>query len=76
MNFNDNLKKYADLIIKVGSNVIEGDIVTINCPVETADFGRLLTESAYKSGAKLGRFDNQLSMQCQHNQPTGRWPCR
>lgn len=52
MNFNDNLKKYADLIIKVGSNVIEGDIVTINCPVERADFGRLLTESAYKSGAK------------------------
>ena len=52
MNYNDNLKKYADLIIKVGSNVIEGDIVTINCPVERADFGRLLTESAYKSGAK------------------------
>lgn len=52
MSLNDNMKKYADLIVKVGSNVMEGDILTINCPVERADFCRLLTESAYKSGAK------------------------
>lgn len=52
MNFKNNLKKYADLIVNVGSNVLEDDIVTINCPVERATFGRLLTEAAYKAGAK------------------------
>ncbi|WP_282926522.1 aminopeptidase [Helcococcus kunzii] len=57
MSLNDNMKKYADLIVKVGSNVMEGDIVTIKCPVERADFGRMLTESAYKSGAKQVNID-------------------
>lgn len=52
MNFNENLRKYADLIIKVGSNVMKDDIVTMRCPVDRADFARLLTESAYKAGAK------------------------
>ncbi|EHR35598.1 hypothetical protein HMPREF9709_00289 [Helcococcus kunzii ATCC 51366] len=57
MSLNDNMKKYADLIVKVGSNVMEGDIVTIKCPVERDDFGRMLTESAYKSGAKQVNID-------------------
>lgn len=51
MSFNENLNKYAELIIKVGSNVLEGDLVTINCPVERADFARLLTKNAYEAGA-------------------------
>lgn len=51
MSFNEKLNKYAELIIKVGSNVLEGDLVTISSPVERADFARLLAENAYKAGA-------------------------
>lgn len=51
MSFNENLKKYSNLIIKVGANVLEGDIVTISSPVERADFARMLVEDAYKAGA-------------------------
>ena len=64
MNFNENLKKYAELIIKVGSNVGKGDIISIRCPVERAEFARMLTESAYKAGAKevvINWFDGQIS---------------
>lgn len=51
MNFNEKLNKYAELIIKVGSNIMEGDTLTINSPVERADFARMLAENAYKQGA-------------------------
>lgn len=64
MNFNENLKKYAELIIKVGSNVGKGDIISIRCPVERAEFARMLTESAYKAGAKevvINWVDGQIS---------------
>ncbi|MFM1580608.1 aminopeptidase [Helcococcus bovis] len=64
MNFNENLKKYAELIIKVGANVGKGDIISIGCPVERAEFARMLTESAYKAGAKevvINWVDGQIS---------------
>ena len=40
-DFNTKLEAYADLIIKVGIETKEGDIININCPLERADFGKM-----------------------------------
>lgn len=49
---NDLLRKYAKLAVKTGVNIQNGDTLVINSPIETAEFARLITEEAYKSGAK------------------------
>lgn len=46
------LKKYADLIVKVGANVQKGQEVIINADLEIAHFVEYVVESAYKAGAK------------------------
>lgn len=46
------LKKYADLITRVGANVHCGDLVAINADINNAAFARLVQESAYEAGAK------------------------
>ena len=51
MNFKEKLKKYAKLVVETGSNVKEGDIVSIAAPVESAEFARMLAENSYKAGA-------------------------
>ena len=45
------LGRYADLIVRKGVNVKAGQEVAIQCPVERADFGRILVERAYAAGA-------------------------
>lgn len=50
-DFNTKLEAYADLIIKVGIETKEGDIININCPLERADFGKMLAKKAYEAGA-------------------------
>ncbi|MDD3999809.1 MAG: aminopeptidase [Bacilli bacterium] len=45
------LKKYADLIVKVGVNLQNGQILAINSQVECAEFTRMVVESAYENGA-------------------------
>ncbi|MDY2777476.1 MAG: aminopeptidase [Collinsella sp.] len=45
------LERYADLIVRKGVNVREGQEVVIQVPVERADFARLLTKRAYAAGA-------------------------
>ncbi len=49
---NENIKKYAKLIIEVGVNIQEGQYLMITSPITTADFARELTKYAYKRGAK------------------------
>jgi len=51
-NFNKTLKKYAELAVKVGINIQEGQKLVINAPIESAEFVRLIAEVAYKAGAK------------------------
>lgn len=46
------LKKYADLIVKVGANVQKGQEVIINADLEIAHFVEYVVESAYKAEAK------------------------
>lgn len=52
MSLQDNLQKYADLVVKSGINVQKNQEIIISCPIENAEFGRLVEESAYKNGAK------------------------
>lgn len=48
----DLLKKYAELTIQVGANVQPNQTVMIQAIPEHVDFVRLLSEEAYKQGAK------------------------
>jgi len=46
------LQKFAELTVKVGVNIKEGQLLVINSPVECREFTRLLVEEAYKAKAK------------------------
>lgn len=46
------LIKYASLAVNIGVNIQKDNILVISSPIETAEFARLITEEAYKSGAK------------------------
>lgn len=72
MSFKDKLNKYAQLVVEVGSNVQEGDIVSIASPVESAEFARMLAENAYKAGAHkviINWRDDVITRLAYENQP-------
>jgi aminopeptidase len=46
------LQKYAELVVRVGANVGEGQDVLVNAYVEHAPFARALTQAAYAAGAR------------------------
>lgn len=50
--FEEKLEKYAELIVKVGVNVQQGQPVVIRTPIEGVEFARKLTKVAYECGAK------------------------
>ena len=52
MDFQQNLKKYAALTVKMGVNVQPGQELVIRSPIECAEFARLLAEEAYLLGAR------------------------
>lgn len=70
-DFKDKLSDYAKLVINVGLEAQEGDLFVIKCPIERADFGRLLAKNAYEAGAHEVVFnwsDDELTlMQYQHS---------
>jgi aminopeptidase len=47
------LEKYAELVVRVGANVQEGQDVGIVGYVEHAPFARVLVEAAYEAGARF-----------------------
>src|SRR5699024_6107291 len=51
-NFEENLQKYARLLVSKGINVQKGHTVIINIDVEQAALARLLTKEAYSLGAE------------------------
>ena len=51
------LKKYAELLVRVGGNVQKGQLVVISCSVDCAYFGRLVMSAAYDAGAGEVRID-------------------
>ncbi len=46
------LKNYAELIVKKGLNLQKGEPLYINAPIHTAELVEIVTEKAYKCGAK------------------------
>lgn len=52
MKFEDNLKKYAKLIVEVGVNIQKEQYLMIRTPIEGAYFAREIAKSAYEAGAK------------------------
>lgn len=69
-SFEKKLKDYARLIVEVGANVQKDEPVIIFCPIEAREFGRMLTELAYKRGAKtviVDYIDEELTkMKLEH----------
>lgn len=51
-NFKEQLKKYAELIVKVGVNTKEGDTIVVKIAADQYQLARLITSEAYKAGAK------------------------
>lgn len=45
------LQKYAQLVVKVGVNLQQDQILVINSPIECADFARTIAEEAFAAGA-------------------------
>ncbi|WP_202080907.1 aminopeptidase [Caldalkalibacillus salinus] len=50
--FETNLQKYAELAVKVGVNIQQGQTLVINAPIEASDFVHKVTKTAYQAGAK------------------------
>lgn len=50
-NFNENLEKYARLIVETGVSVKKDNTVVLQINVDQAPLARLITKEAYQSGA-------------------------
>jgi aminopeptidase len=48
----ERLQRYAELAVRVGANVQEGQDVVVTCLVEHAEIARAVTREAYRAGAK------------------------
>lgn len=51
-NFENLLKKYANLVVSKGVNLQKDRLLFISSPIECSNFARLLSEEAFKIGAK------------------------
>lgn len=51
-NFENLLKKYANLVVSKGVNLQKDRLLFINSPIECSSFARLLAKEAFKIGAK------------------------
>ena len=62
-NFNESLKKYAELAVDIGVAVKPGDTVYVQISVDQAQMARLIVEAAYQCGAaevQVQWFDDVL----------------
>ena len=50
--FEENLQKYAELIVKIGVNVSDNHTVVLNIATDQAQLARLIVKEAYKEGAQ------------------------
>jgi len=50
-DFQANLEKYAELAIKVGVNIQQGQTLVVNTTLEGAELVRLIVKKAYEAGA-------------------------
>ncbi|MFD0676860.1 MULTISPECIES: aminopeptidase [unclassified Paenibacillus] len=49
-NFEAQLEKYAELALKVGLNIHEGQTLVVTAPIAAVDFVRKIAQKAYESG--------------------------
>ncbi|WP_100065463.1 aminopeptidase [Miniphocaeibacter massiliensis] len=71
-NFDNNLLKFADLVVTKGINVQKNQPVVISCPIERADFARTLARKSYEKGASeviLNWSDDELTLLKYENAP-------
>lgn len=47
-----NINSYAKLLVEIGINIRQNQILVISSPIECADFARRVAELAYKAGAR------------------------
>ena len=47
----DYIEKYAELILKIGLKIKDGDKLVVRCPIEARDFAIKCTKKAYELGA-------------------------
>ncbi len=52
MTLEERLRRYAELAVRVGANVQEGQDVVISCLVEHAEIARAIARESYRAGAK------------------------
>lgn len=52
LNFDENLKKYAELAVKIGVNIQPNQYLYIAASIESAPFVQVVTKIAYENGAK------------------------
>jgi aminopeptidase len=46
------MDKYAELLIRTGVNIQQGQTLVLSCPIECPDFAHLLQRQAYQAGAR------------------------
>ncbi len=46
------LNKYAELVVRTGVNIQQGQLLVLNAPIECSDFARRVAEAAFKTGAR------------------------
>ncbi len=61
------LQKYAELIVRTGANVQEGQVVQLSVSVEQHEFAALIAEECYKAGAKKVNMDWYSDVQSRLN---------
>lgn len=49
--FQSNLEKYAELAVKVGVNIQQGQTLVVNTTLDAAEFVRVVVKKAYEAGA-------------------------
>ncbi|MEG0759150.1 MAG: aminopeptidase, partial [Raoultibacter sp.] len=62
--FEENLERYAQLIIEAGCNLQSGQELFLSAPVQTSAFAQLLTRIAYEHGARhvtVEYYDEKIS---------------
>lgn len=71
-NLSNLLDSYAELCVKVGINIKEGQPLVINAPIEGLEFVRLLSKHAYELGASevhVNWSDEELTKMKYKNSP-------
>jgi aminopeptidase len=49
---NANIEKYAELAVKVGTNIQQGQTLVVSAPLTAAPFARMVARKAYAAGAR------------------------